>query len=594
MALVSLQNIGIGFAEPLLDDISLQIEEGEHICLLGRNGSGKTTLMKLISGELSPDRGLVVRRQGMGTARLTQEIPEQMNRTVWDLVGSAGADYGHMIESHRLERILHELKLTGNDQFDTLSSGLKRRALLARALLAEPDLLMLDEPTNHLDIESIAWLDGYLRDYPKAVLLVTHDRQLVRSVAGRIIEIDLGRLFDWKCSYDLFLQRKEDALAAEEQQNKRFDKKLSQEEVWIRQGIKARRTRNEGRVKALLAMREERRNRRGAVGQVKMILQEGNRSGELVLKARKLGYRYERKALFSGFSTVVNRRDRIGIMGPNGCGKSTLIRLLLGELTPTEGEVELGTGLRIIYYDQQRQQLDDEKTVWENLAGGNDHVLINGRSEHVVGYLQRFLFSPERLHVAVRCLSGGERGRLLLARLFTQPCNLLVLDEPTNDLDIETLELLEEILLDYQGTLLLISHDRAFINNVVTSTLVFEAGNGIAEYVGGYDDWLRQRPVPAKTAEPEKSPPSQRVKVAQKLTNKEERELASLPGEIENLEAEKKSLLDSMSKPDFYRREPDEITRANSQLQSLETAIGQAYHRWQVLEDKRLEFSAKS
>jgi ATP-binding cassette subfamily F protein uup len=517
-----------------------------------------------------------------------------MNRTVWDLVGSAGADYGHMIESHRLERILHELKLTGNDQFDTLSSGLKRRALLARALLAEPDLLMLDEPTNHLDIESIAWLDGYLRDYPKAVLLVTHDRQLVRSVAGRIIEIDLGRLFDWKCSYDLFLQRKEDALAAEEQQNKRFDKKLSQEEVWIRQGIKARRTRNEGRVKALLAMREERRNRRGAVGQVKMILQEGNRSGELVLKARKLGYRYERKALFSGFSTVVNRRDRIGIMGPNGCGKSTLIRLLLGELTPTEGEVELGTGLRIIYYDQQRQQLDDEKTVWENLAGGNDHVLINGRSEHVVGYLQRFLFSPERLHVAVRCLSGGERGRLLLARLFTQPCNLLVLDEPTNDLDIETLELLEEILLDYQGTLLLISHDRAFINNVVTSTLVFEAGNGIAEYVGGYDDWLRQRPVPAKTAEPEKSPPSQRVKVAQKLTNKEERELASLPGEIENLEAEKKSLLDSMSKPDFYRREPDEITRANSQLQSLETAIGQAYHRWQVLEDKRLEFSAKS
>lgn len=590
MALVSLQNIKIGFTEPLLDDVSMQIEEGEHICLLGRNGCGKTTLMKLIAGEILPDMGQVVRRQGMRTARLTQDIPPNLDMTVSQVVASGREEESHWSDEHLLERILFELKLPAQEPFETLSSGLKRRTLLARALMSEPDLLMLDEPTNHLDIDSIAWLEEFLENYPKAVLLVTHDRQLVRKVAGRIVEIDLGRLLDWNCSYDRFLERKEDVLAAEEQQNRRFDKKLSQEEVWIRQGIKARRTRNEGRVKALKALREERRNRREACGTVKMVLQEGQRSGEQVLVAKGLAYRYTETELINSFSVVINRRDRIGIMGPNGCGKSTLVRLLLGELTPLSGELKMGTGLKIVYYDQLRQQLDDEKTVWENVADGNDHVVINGRSQHVFGYLQRFLFASERFHVPVRSLSGGERGRLLLARLFTQPCNLLILDEPTNDLDIETLELLEEILLEYQGTLLLISHDRAFINNVVTSSLVFEAGLGINEYIGGYDDWLRQRPVEIKKQESAKTPPPKRVKIARKLTNREERDLAALPHEIENLEAEKSTMIEAMSEPGFYRQEPDQILLANNRLQSLEAAIGQAYHRWQELEDKKSAF----
>jgi len=590
MALVSLQNIAIGFSENLFDEINLQIEEGEKICLLGRNGSGKTTLMKIISGELVPDRGRIIKRQGAMTVRLTQEIPQRVNLTVRELVAGGQKHSSDWSAQHHLDRMLQDLKLPGESQFDTLSCGLKRRALLAASLLSEPDLLMLDEPTNHLDIESIAWLDGFLRSYPKALLLVTHDRQLVRSVAERIIEIDLGRLLDWKCDYESFQKRKEDVIAADEQQNRRFDKKLSQEELWIRQGIKARRTRNEGRVKALLAMREERRKRREAPGQVKMVLQEGKRSGDIVLRAKGLCFQYNDDELISNFSTTINRRDRIGIMGPNGCGKSTLIRLLLGEQKPDKGEIKHGNGIEIIYYDQQRQQLNEELTVWENIAGGNDHVFINGNAQHVVGYLQRFLFSPERMRVPVASLSGGERGRLLLARLFTQACNLMVLDEPTNDLDIETLELLEELLLEFKGTLLLISHDRTFINNVVTSTIVFEGSFGINEYIGGYDDWLRQRPKPAVDQENKKVLVQKKEKTVNKLTNKEDRLLTSLPDCIEKMEMEKTAIIDLMSQADFYRKSSDEIQAANNRVTLLSEEIAKAYGQWQELEDKRLSF----
>jgi len=590
MALVSLQNIAIGFSENLFDEINLQIEEGEKICLLGRNGSGKTTLMKIISGELVPDRGRIIKRQGAMTVRLTQEIPQRVNLTVRELVAGGQKHSSDWSAQHHLDRMLQDLKLPCESQFDTLSCGLKRRALLAASLLSEPDLLMLDEPTNHLDIESIAWLDGFLRSYPKALLLVTHDRQLVRSVAERIIEIDLGRLLDWKCDYESFQKRKEDVIAADEQQNRRFDKKLSQEELWIRQGIKARRTRNEGRVKALLAMREERRKRREAPGQVKMVLQEGKRSGDIVLRAKGLCFQYNDDELISNFSTTINRRDRIGIMGPNGCGKSTLIRLLLGEQKPDKGEIKHGNGIEIIYYDQQRQQLNEELTVWENIAGGNDHVFINGNAQHVVGYLQRFLFSPERMRVPVASLSGGERGRLLLARLFTQACNLMVLDEPTNDLDIETLELLEELLLEFKGTLLLISHDRTFINNVVTSTIVFEGSFGINEYIGGYDDWLRQRPKPAVDQENKKVLVQKKEKTVNKLTNKEDRLLTSLPDCIEKMEMEKTAIIDLMSQADFYRKSSDEIQAANNRVTLLSEEIAKAYGQWQELEDKRLSF----
>ncbi len=593
MALISLQNIRIGFAHPLLDDISINIESGEHICLLGRNGCGKTTLMKMIAGEIQPDSGLISLRQGARIAYLTQDIPQTIQETVRELLNGALGRQETVLEDYVVERMIRELKLPGEELFSSLSSGQKRRALLARVLLAQPDLLMLDEPTNHLDIESIAWLDGFLHDYPKAVLLVTHDRQLVRRVAGRIIEIDLGRLFDWNCDYETFLIRKEQALTAEDEQNRRFDKKLSQEEAWIRQGIKARRTRNEGRVRALEAMREKRRRRRPAPGQVNMVLQEAGRSGELVLQAERLNYQYGENKLIVDFSTTVMRRDRIGIIGANGCGKSTLIRLLLGEIQPLSGQLTHGSSLSIIYYDQQRQQLDEDKTVWENIAGGNDHIRINGTTQHVVGYLQRFLFSPERMRVPVGVLSGGERGRLLLARLFTQPCNLLVMDEPTNDLDLETLELLEELLLEFKGTLLVISHDRAFLNNVVTSTLVFEGDGRINEYIGGYDDWLRQRPTMPPAMAVEKTPALRRVRQASKLSNREERLLSDLPEQIEALEQKKALLLEAMSQSDFYRKEPGEVLQANSSLQNLQFEIAAAYACWQELEDKRSALQAQ-
>jgi len=628
MALLSVKGVCVGYGGfLLLDGIDLNIERHERVCLLGRNGSGKTTLMKLINGELAPDSGAVTRSQGIATARLDQEIPAGIAGSVIDIVtsglGARGrllADYHHtgaMLaepgSDHprllaRLDRLGQQLDadngweihnqvdlviarmgLPPETEFIALSTGLKRRTLLARALVSTPDILMLDEPTNHLDIDAITWLENFLGAYGGTVVIVTHDRLLVQKLASRIIEIDRGRLLDWHCDYPTFLKRKTESLATEESMNRLFDKKLSIEEAWLRQGIKARRTRNQGRVNMLLKMRARRQLRQELPNGVKMALQTGKRSGNLVMAAENIHYQFPGKQVIRDFSTVVLRQDRVGIIGSNGCGKTTLLRLLLGELAPQQGRVRLGTNLEIIYFDQLRGQLDAEKTVFDNVAGGNDTVTLNGKTQHVIGYLQKFLFTPERSRIKVKSLSGGERCRLLLARLFSQPANVLVLDEPTNDLDIETLELLEELLLDFKGTLLLVSHDRAFLNNVVTSTLVFSGQGKIEEYVGGYDDWLRQREIPPVQAVEKSSvkpPPRPRLAMV-KMSFKEERELEALPALLEKLEAEKKELYRSLADPGFYRGESNEVAAANTRLQALEKELHAAYLRWEYLEERK-------
>jgi ATP-binding cassette subfamily F protein uup len=628
MALLSVKDVCVGYGGfLLLDGIDLNIERHERVCLLGRNGSGKTTLMKLINGEMAPDSGTVSRGQGVATARLDQEIPAGIAGAVIDIVtsglGAKGrllADYHHagaqLAEARgddprlmdRLERLGRQLDaengweinrqvdlviarmgLPANAGFSTLSTGLKRRTLLARALASDPDILMLDEPTNHLDIDAIAWLEKFLAAYAGTVVIVTHDRLLVQKLASRIIEIDRGRLLDWQCDYPTFLKRKQESLENEESQNRLFDKKLTVEEAWLRRGVKARRTRDQGRVNMLLKMRAKRRLRQEQAGGVKMTLQEGRRSGNLVMAAENLCYQYPDKTLVRGLTTVILRQDRVGIIGPNGCGKTTLLRLLLGELPPQQGHVRLGSNLEIIYFDQLRDQLDPEKTVFDNVAGGNDTVTLNGRPQHVIGYLQKFLFTPERARTRVKSLSGGERCRLLLARLFTRPANVLVLDEPTNDLDIETLELLEELLLDFKGTLLLVSHDRAFLNNVVTSTLVFSGQGKIEEYVGGYDDWQRQKEAAAVPAVEKPAPqPAARPRTpAVKMSFKEERELESLPALLEKLDAEKKSLLLSLADPAFYRSASSDVVAANARLQQLENELHAGYGRWEYLEERK-------
>jgi ATP-binding cassette subfamily F protein uup len=499
----------------------------------------------------------------------------------------------------RVERILSRMELDGEAMFEVLSAGMKRRVLLARALVAEPDLLLLDEPTNHLDIDAIGWLEQFLDRWAATLMFVTHDRMFLRKLAGRILALDRGKLFDWSCDYDTFLKRKEAALAAEEKQNALFDKRLAQEEAWIRQGIKARRTRNEGRVRALERMRDERRQRRMEAGKVRMQLNQGLRGGNVVAHAVNVSFAYGYRPIIRGFSTTIMRGDKIGVMGPNGVGKTTLLRLLLGELTPTGGTVRLGTNLEIAYFDQQRAQLADEKTVIENVGDGYDSVHVGGKKKHIIGYLQDFLFTPERSRMPVRFLSGGERHRVLLARLFAKPANVVVLDEPTNDLDTETLELLEELLVEYSGTVLLVSHDRAFLNNVVTSTIVFETDQ-VKEYVGGYDDWLRQRSHASAESESSrgrlqstrpakpKSPPrkGQPETGNRRLTYKEKQELAALPATIEQLEARIASLHAAMSAPDFYKRPGDEIARETAALRELEERLAEAFNRWEELEER--------
>lgn len=599
MALLSLQDVSMGFGRPLLlEQVNLQIERGERVCLLGRNGAGKSTLLKLINGDLLPDSGEVVRQKGMYTAYLSQEIPGELRGTVSDVVsdGLKVSDRYQSIQNrdqgwkkqHQVEKVISQMQLDGNTEFNTLSSGLKRRVLLARGLVCDPDILLLDEPTNHLDVDSIGWLEEFLLRYGGTILFVTHDRTFLKKLATRIIELDRGNLANWACDYETFLVRKQAVFDAEERQHAVFDKKLAQEEIWIRQGIKARRTRNEGRVRALEDMRRARQERRQVMGTVRMQAQEADRSGALVIKVEDATYSYNAKPIIRGFSAAIMRGDKIGIIGPNGSGKTTLLRLLLGELIPQQGNVRHGTRLNITYFDQLRAQLKEDASVFDNIGDGNDFITFNGKPRHVISYLQDFLFLPDRARIPVNALSGGERNRLLLARLFSRPSNVLVMDEPTNDLDLETLELLEELLLDYQGTLLLVSHDRTFLNNVVTSIFVFEGEGKVSEYIGGYDDWQRQsegkkKDVTEKT-QAKTEPVRRQRERPRRLTFKEQRELEALPQGIEALEAEQRQLYQTMSDPLFFQKGRDEIANIRARASSLEHELAEAYHRWETLE----------
>jgi len=612
MALLSLSRASFSWGGPLLlDAVALEIDNGERIGLLGRNGTGKSTLMKILAGEIEPDDGEIFRANGLRVARLSQEVPLDYAGSVAEIVaeglGASGGESGDLTDgsiagqSHiddwkidqAVESVLSRMKLEGNEVFDTLSSGMKRRALLARALVAEPSILLLDEPTNHLDIDSISWLERFLKGYNGTLLFVTHDRAFLQALATRIIEIDRGRLFDWTCDYSTFLKRKQATLDAEEQQNREFDRKLAQEEVWIRQGIKARRTRNEGRVRALKVMREEHRQRRQQVGNVRMQAVEAQRSGRLVIEAKRVSFAYDDQSIVDNFSTLITRGDRIGIIGPNGSGKSTLLKLLLGDLEPATGKIRHGTRLQVIYFDQLREQIDEEKSVVENVGEGQEMLLIGDKRKHIYGYLQDFLFTPERARRPARFLSGGERNRLLLAKLFTRPSNVIVLDEPTNDLDTETLELLEELVTSYAGTLLLVSHDREFLNNVVTNTLVFEGNGQIKEYAGGYDDYVRVREAElastAEIAKPVKKPKSDRPSAGKsaRLTYKERMELEALPQRIDELEQQQREFHTAMAAPDFFKQQGSEIANAKSRLEAIERELSDLYSRWEELEARQ-------
>ncbi|OIP34037.1 MAG: ABC transporter ATP-binding protein [Deltaproteobacteria bacterium CG2_30_66_27] len=594
MALLSLREIRVAFGgPPLLEGASLQIEPGERICLLGRNGTGKSTLLRVVNGEIAPDEGEIVRQQGVKVALVPQEVPPGLSGTVYDVVSG-----GTRVAA---EKAISRLGLPPGADFGTLSGGMQRRVLIARALARDSDVLLLDEPTNHLDIEGIAWLENFLLREARTLFFVTHDRMFLRKTATRIVELDRGRLRDWACDYDTYLERRDADLAAETAQRARFDKRLAEEETWIRRGVKARGTRNEGRVRALERMREERRARRERVGTVRVQAQRVVPSGRLAVEVLGVEVGYGDRPVIRDFSTTILRGDRVGIIGPNGSGKTTLLRVLLGELSPRIGTVRLGTRLTVAYSDQLREGLDEEKTVAENLGDGSDTVTVNGRPRHVIGYLQDVLFSPDRAMSPVRVLSGGERNRLQLAKLFTKPFNLLVLDEPTNDLDIETLDLLEDLLMEYTGTLLLVSHDRAFLNNVVTSTLVIGADGTVVEYAGGYDDWLKQRgeTAPAETPPSAREAPRPKREGPRKLGFRERRELTELPGRIRDaekkvavLEAERDELHCAMADPAFYRQDGERIAQGRARLDAVQTGIEEAYRRWESLEAALAELEA--
>ena len=636
MPLITLQNVDYSVGGPLLlENTELSIEPGERIALIGRNGAGKSTLMKLISGEIKPDDGEVRVQQGVRIARLEQEVPLGAAGSVFDVVADGLGDLGKWLAqfhhlSHaaefdgdamaevqakidaadgwaldqRVVETLTKLDLDGDAEFSRLSGGMKRRVLLARALVSSPDLLLLDEPTNHLDIEAIDWLEGFLKGWVGSVLFVTHDRRFLRALATRIVEIDRGQVSSWPGDWANYERRREERLNAEAQENVRFDKLLAQEEVWIRQGIKARRTRDEGRVRRLKAMRSERTQRRDLGGNVRMEAAQGENSGKKVIEAKDVSFAFGARVMVRDFSSVILRGDRIGLVGPNGSGKTTLLKLLLGELQPQAGEVRQGTNLKIAYFDQYRATLREDWSAIENVAEGADFIDINGKRKHVHAYLQDFLFTPERARAPITRLSGGERNRLLLARLFAQPSNLLVMDEPTNDLDVETLELLEELLGDYTGTLLLVSHDRDFLDNVVTSTMVMEGEGRIGEYVGGYSDWVRQRPVPlvsaaqvarasatANVIPPTSTAPVQAsvpaVEAAapkRKLSYKDARELEQLPAQIESLEGALATLTAAMSDADFYQQDPDQVAAHTLRLVQAQQELDAAYARWDALD----------
>jgi ABC transport system ATP-binding/permease protein len=598
MALVQLNDVSIGFRGPaLLDGVTCAIEPGQRIGLLGRNGSGKTTLMRILSGQVQPDHGECVVTAGAKVALLPQEVPRDLQGRLAEVVlhglpAEDRDDAHHWQAEQKVERLLGRMNLDGDLEVSALSSGMKRRVLLARTLVSEPDVLLLDEPTNHLDIDAIGWLEEFLSRWPATLLFVTHDRAFLQRLATRILEIDRGKLFDWSCDYTTFLVRKEAALAVEEKQNALFDKKLAQEEAWIRQGIKARRTRNEGRVRALKQLRVERSQRRDRVGTAKLDIQAGQRSGALVAKVEDISFAYADLEIVRDFSTTIMRGDKVGLIGPNGVGKTTLLRLLLGQLEPQSGSVRLGTNLEVAYFDQLREQLNEDASVADNIAGGNETISFHGQTRHVLGYLQDFLFTPERARTPVRFLSGGERNRVLLARLFSKPANVVVLDEPTNDLDLESLELLEEQLVEFDGTLLIVSHDRAFLNNVVTSTIVFEPG-GVREYVGGYDDWLRQRSAEVAAASERaatltKERPAAATKeprpAVRRRTYKEKLELESLPEKIAALDAQIAELHTEMARPEFYQQPQPAIAEKAGRLKDLDAELAAAYSRWEELE----------
>ncbi|MCH9724139.1 MAG: ATP-binding cassette domain-containing protein [Planctomycetes bacterium] len=593
MSLLSLNQVSFSWGgPPLIDEINLEINTGERIGLLGRNGAGKSTLMKILAGELDPDDGQMKREKDLRVTRLVQEVPSGCALRVHDYVAEGAAPYyEHEWEAeHAVEQILSRMNLQGDEIFDSLSSGMKRRGLLARSIVQAPDILLLDEPTNHLDIPSISWLEQFLQSYSGTLLFVTHDRMFLQKLATRIIEIDRGHLYDWTCDYDTFLKRKEAFLESEEKQNALFDKKLAEEEVWIRKGIKARRTRNEGRVRALKKLREERSQRRSKVGNVNLQVASADRSGQLVIEAKDVSFSYDSEAVIHDFSTLITRGDKIGIIGRNGAGKTTLLKLLLGELKPDTGTIRLGTNLEILYFDQLREQIDEEKTVIENVGEGQETLEINGKPKHIYGYLQDFLFTPERARRPARYLSGGERNRLLLAKLFTRPTNLMIFDEPTNDLDSETLELLEELISNHPGTLLLVSHDRAFLNNVVTATLVFDEDGQVKEYAGGYDDYLMQaerNQVSQKNEREskEKTEPRapQKTKVA-KLSFKEQKELDEIPHSIEQLEQEQAQLHSAMASPEFFKQPAEVITESSTRVEVIQNELEFLLNRWEELD----------
>ena len=624
MAFISMHGISLSFGGvPLFDGIDLTVERRERIGLVGRNGSGKSTLLRLIEGSLKPDSGAASVLKGAHIAYLSQQVPHDIPGTAFDVVASGIRQYADLVTKQRsaglldedttpmaekLDRTHHTLEMEGGwylskmlsqlgvdagRAFNSLSAGLKRQVLLKRALAGEPEILLLDEPTNHMDIDSIKELEKMMVRFAGALIFVTHDRMFLQRIATRIVEIDRGRLFDQACDYETFLVRRSVDRETEETQNALFDKKLQQEEHWVRGGIKARRTRNEGRVRELERMREIRRSRRERPGTVKMEAHEAERSGTLVAKADNISFNYGDTQIISKFSTTILKGDRIGILGPNGSGKTTLLRILLGMLSPETGTIRLGASLQISYFDQLLEQLDENKTAIENVGDGTDTVTVNGKTRHIVGYLQDFLFSPDQARSLVSVLSGGERNRLMLARLFTLPSNLLVLDEPTNDLDVETLDLLEDLLMSYAGTILLVSHDRTLINNIVTSTLVFEGESVVKEYVGGYDDWLRQRPQDAK---PRKASfRKQDVLLAQtpigrlKLGFKQQKELDALPDTIEWLEREQHDLFQGMGDPGFYKKDRADIVAANDRLEAVKKLLEDAYARWEKLEQTRLD-----
>ena len=626
MPLLSLTKVSLAYGHhPLLQQVDFQIDKGERVCLVGRNGTGKSTLFRVITQQAEPDDGEVWRQGALRVAYLEQEVPTDSSQTIYEVVASGLGEMGqlltdyhnavhhtgsdevslevlgdlqHRIELHdgwninqKVDTVLSRLELNADQKLIDCSGGMRRRVLLARALVSEPELLLLDEPTNHMDIAAITWLEEYLLSFKGALIFITHDRTFLSHLATRIVELDRGVLSSFPGNYGQYLKKKDEMLEAEARANAKFDKKLSEHEVWIRQGIKARRTRNEGKVRRLQEMRREASERISRQGKVTFNLNDSEQSGKIVVDLRHVHFQYEDNVIINDLSTRIMRGDRIGIIGPNGSGKSTLLKIILGQLEPQSGDRTMGTKLQVAYFDQHRGDLDPTKTVRDNISEGSDHVMVRGHSRHVISYLRDFLFPPERIDSPMKILSGGERNRLLLAKIFLQPANLMVLDEPTNDLDVDTLELLEELLSDFDGTLLLVSHDRAFLDNVVTSTIAFEGNGEVHEYVGGYEDWLRQSKTRQQNETLQKTRPAQQTaapvlqKSKKKLSYKQQQELDTLPGMIEKLEQQQSELEQQISQPEFYQQDKDQIKLTLERVEQVNQALLTAFARWEELDN---------